>query len=288
MMEKQLQVTAPAKINLTLDITGIRSDGYHELVTVMHQISLADTVTLTRQESGITLNTGHPDLLDDERNLAWQAAELMRQKYGFPGGLAIQIEKRIPIEAGLAGGSTDAAAVITGINRLFGLDLSSETLQARGAELGADVPFCIAGGTALCTGRGDVIRPLSASPHLYMVLVKPDFSLSTAAVYRQFDRLSAFHRPRHELFLPAWGEHRLRDFPAAMGNVLQDASLVLRPEIRQPIDELRKLGAIAAQMSGSGPSVFGIFAGASEARAAAAELAGAYPVCLVTESFDRG
>ena len=247
-MEKQLQVTAPAKINLTLDITGIRPDGYHELVTVMHQISLADTVTLTRQESGITLDSGHPDLPDDERNLAWRAAELMRQKYGFPGGLAIRIKKRIPIEAGLAGGSTDAAAVITGINRLFGLGLSAEALQACGAELGADVPFCIAGGTALCTGRGDVIRPLADSPHLYMVLVKPDFSLSTAAVYRQFDRLAAFHRPRHELFLPAWGEHRLNDFPAVMGNVLQDASLVLRPEIRQPIEALRNLGAIAAQM----------------------------------------
>ncbi len=284
-MMKQLQITAPAKINLTLDITGIRPDGYHELVTVMHQISLADTVTLTRQPEGLLLDPGHPELPDDARNLAWRAAELMQQKYRFSGGLAIRIEKRIPIEAGLAGGSTDAAAVITGINRLFGLGLSPAELQTCGAELGADVPFCIAGGTALCTGRGDVMQPLPASPHLYMVLVKPDFSLSTATVYRQFDRLTQVHRPRHDLFLPVWKEGRLQDLPATMGNVLQDASLVLHPEIQHPIDRLRALGAIAAQMSGSGPSVFGIFPDAAAARRAAVRMAETYAACFVTESF---
>ncbi len=129
------------------------------------------------------------------------------------------------------------------------------------------------------------MQPLPASPHLYMVLVKPDFSLSTATVYRQFDRLTQVHRPRHDLFLPVWKEGRLQDLPATMGNVLQDASRVLHPEIQHPIDRLRALGAIAAQMSGSGPSVFGIFPDAAAARTAAVRMAETYAACFVTESF---
>lgn len=282
---KEIQIIAPAKINLTLDITGKRPDGYHSLVTVMHQISLADTVVLARQERGITLSSGHIDLANDNSNLAWRAAQWMLEHYVPHEGVSIQITKRIPIGAGLAGGSTDAAAVIRGMNTLFQLHLSLAELCDCGSQLGADVPFCIAGGTALCTGKGEVMRPLVSGPHLHAAVVKPDFSLSTAAIYQEFDRLLPTQHPDHAAFLAAWESQNLSVLPGTLGNILEPVSLSLHPEIGQVIRRMRELGAYAAQMTGSGPAVFGLFSDAKVAQTAVQVLKQDYKDCFAAESY---
>ena len=283
----ELQLKAPAKINLTLDITGKRPDGYHELATVMHQITLADDVKLTRlAEPQIRLSSGSPLLPDDRRNLAYRAAEAMLSRYAPEKGVAIEITKRIPVEAGLAGGSSDAAAVIRGINELFSLHLSQEELCACGLAIGSDVPFCIAGGTALCTGRGEIMQPLPKGPTLHLVLVKPAFSLSTAAVYRQYDALQALPpRPEPAVFLQNWETQSLRTITGSLFNVLEAASLTMQPEISVLLEKMQSLGALGARMSGSGPTVFGIFPDADAARKAAARLAAEYAACFTAESF---
>ncbi len=282
---QQLQITAPAKINLTLDILGKRPDGYHDLVTVMHQIDLADNVLLKRQEKGITLDCGRVQLPNDSKNLAWQAAELMLKRYELQDGVSISITKRIPVEAGLAGGSSDAAAVIAGMNRLFSLNLPLAELCDCGVQLGADVPFCIVGGTALCTGKGEVMQPLPHAPHLYLVVVKPAFSLSTAMVYQQFDRMPIQEHLNHAAFLQAWETQKVEDIALCTGNVLEKASLALKPEIGVLIAQLQNLGALAAHMTGSGSAVFGVFGNNSAAHAAAGRLSEAYAECFVAESF---
>ncbi|MBP1760728.1 MAG: 4-diphosphocytidyl-2-C-methyl-D-erythritol kinase, partial [Firmicutes bacterium] len=177
---------APAKVNLTLDILGKRTDGYHELVTVMHQIDLVDRIRLEKGGIDIRVSSDSSQIPDNEENLAYKAARLMYDKFGLREGLQIYIEKNIPVGAGLAGGSTDAAAVIYGINELYGLKLELPVLLALGTQIGSDVPFCLMGGTALARGRGEILSQLPEGPLLYMVLVKPDFQISTRAVYQAF------------------------------------------------------------------------------------------------------
>ena len=284
-MMEQLKITAPAKINLTLDITGKRADGYHELATVMHQITLADTIFLMRRGKNIALECSHKQLAGDAQNLAFRAADFMLKNYLPRAGVAIRLIKRIPIGAGLAGGSTDAAAVIQGISRLFGLHLSLSELCQCGAQIGADVPFCIAGGTALCTGKGEKIHPLQHGPHLHLVVVKPDFSLSTAAVFQQFDQLQPDCHPNHPVFLQAWEEQNLPVLSNHICNILEKVSLSSHPEIGTASRRLIQAGALAAQMSGSGPAVFGIFPDAACAAAAAHQLSQDYAECFTAESY---
>lgn len=283
----ELQLKAPAKINLTLDVCGKRPDGYHELATVMHQITLADDIKLTRlEEPIIRLSSGSSLLPDDRQNLAYRAAEEMLARYAPDKGIQIAITKRIPIAAGLAGGSTDAAAVIKGINQLFALHLSAAELCERGLAIGSDVPFCVVGGTAFCTGRGEIMQPLPKGPVLHLVLVKPDFSLSTAAVYRQFDSVqSSFLRPQHETFQKSWETSALSDIASGMANVLEAASFSMQPEIPRLLEQMLALGALAARMTGSGPTVFGIFPDEKSAYAAFRVLSATHKDCFLAESL---
>jgi len=258
-MAHQLVVEAPAKVNLTLDVKGKRSDGYHELETVMHQISLADRLTITAIPEGIEVQSNCPDLPAGEMNLAYKAAQVILKEYPDRGGVSIYIDKNIPLGAGLAGGSTDAAAVLKGINVLYNLDLSPSQLMAMGGAIGSDVPFCLQGGTALARGRGEILEPLPPNLHLHLLLVKPGFSVSTAEVYRRFDMDKVNNPPDNRAFLEGWHHCDMIGISRAMENVLETVTAAHYQEIDQIKERLIRLGAIKALMSGSGPTVFGLF-----------------------------
>jgi 4-diphosphocytidyl-2-C-methyl-D-erythritol kinase len=267
-MADQLLLDAPAKVNLTLDIKGKRADGYHELETVMHQISLADRITITAIPQGIEVSSNHPELPADETNLAYRAAATLLKKYPDRGGVAIHIDKVIPIGAGLAGGSTDAAAVLKGLNTLYGLDLSVQELMSIGLEIGSDVPFCVQGGTALARGRGEQLQALPPHIKLFLLLVKPKFSVSTAEVYGQYDSSKVTNSPDTRGFLEGWHHCDMISICHAMGNVLETVTVALYPEIEQTKTCLVKRGALKALMSGSGPTVVGLFRDEASARQA--------------------
>ncbi|MGR6837200.1 4-(cytidine 5'-diphospho)-2-C-methyl-D-erythritol kinase [Syntrophomonas erecta] len=256
-MSNSLMIKAPAKINIFLDVKGKRPDGYHELETVMHQIDLVDQVYLEKS-TGIEVKTNNPMLPEGEENLAYQAAWLMMNHFNIPG-VKIYIDKTIPVGAGLAGGSTDAAAVLRGINQLYNLGINMTTLCQWGAQIGSDVPFCVLGGTALVRGRGEVLTPLPSTMSLHMVLVKPNFELSTRDVYQAFNRDKVEVLPAGERFLDAWYKCDMIGMCKEMVNVLESVSVRQYPEIFYIKQRLRQTGALVALMSGSGPSVFAIF-----------------------------
>ena len=258
-MADQLILDAPAKINLTLDIRGKRSDGYHELETVMHQITLVDRITLTVLQQGIEISSNDPALPVGEMNLAYRAAETLFKKYPGRGGVSIHIDKVIPIGAGLAGGSTDAAAVLRGLNILYKFNLSLQELMNIGLEIGSDVPFCVQGGTALARGRGEQLQPLPQQMKLFLLLVKPNFSVSTAEVFGQFDRSKVTNSPDTRAFLEGWHHCDMISICHAMENVLETVTAARYQEIEQIKTRLVKRGALKALMSGSGPTVVGLF-----------------------------
>lgn len=285
-MKQQVVVPAPAKINLTLDVKGRRSDGYHELETVMHQISLTDSVTVRAIPQGIQVDTDHPLLPVGEENLAYQAAREILELCAPDRGAAINIRKRIPIGAGLAGGSADAAAVLRGINGLYDCGLSPSELLVLGARLGSDVPFCIQGGTALAKGRGEELHRLPGTMRLNLVLVKPDFSVSTAEVYRRFSLSRIKNRPDTEGFLAAWHHCDMIGICTAMENVLETVTASQYEEIQRIKSQLVGRGALKALMSGSGPAVFGLFSEVQTAQIAWRAFQAEYRDVFLVSSYD--
>jgi len=287
-MNKQLVIEAPAKVNLTLDVLGKRTDGYHELETVMHQISLRDIIYLQSGGHGIKVSSDSLSIPHNEENLAFRAAKLIFGKFSLKEGLQIFIEKNIPVGAGLAGGSTDAAAVMLGLNRMFELNLKQEELLDIGLQIGSDVPFCLRGETALATGRGETLTMLVPGPQLEMVLVKPDFELSTADVYRDFRLAKVIERPDNTAFIEAWRRYDMIGLAAQMINVLETVSLKKCPEIGILKGQLADLGALQTLMSGSGSSVVGLFASKNEARKAWDIIKGRYRDSYLVSSINRG
>ena len=260
-----------AKINLTLDVLGLRDDGYHEIATVMQSLALADTLILTRQEEEITLRVDLAGLEADERNLAHRAAALIQQECGLCGGVHIDITKRIPVAAGLAGGSADAAATLRGMNELYTLGLSDDELCALGAQLGSDIPFSLMGGTVLATGRGERLHRLADFPATVVLLAKPPVSVSTPWAYRSYDEHAPVFHPDNASFMDAL-EHGDRDrCVQLMANVLEPVTEAAHPVIADYRARMRAHGALCAMMSGSGPTVFGLFA-EEQAAADAAEV----------------
>ena len=255
-----------AKINLTLDILGLRDDGYHEIATVMQSLALADTLTFTRQEEGITLTVDLPGLEADERNLAHRAAALVMRECGLRGGVHIAITKRIPVAAGLAGGSADAAAALRGMNELYALGLSDDRLCTLGAQLGSDIPFSLMGGTVLATGRGEVMQTLPDFPMTHVVLAKPPVAVSTPCAYRSYDAHPPEFHPDNASFLEALERGDRMRCAELVCNVLEPVTETAHPVIADYRARMREHGALCAMMSGSGPTVFGLFA---EERAAA-------------------
>ena len=258
-----------AKINLTLDILGLREDGYHEIATVMQSLALADTLTLTQQKEGITLRVDLPGLEADERNLAHRAAALIMNECGVRGGVHIDIVKRIPVAAGLAGGSADAAATLRGMNELYALGLSDEDLCRLGAKLGSDIPFSIMGGTVLATGRGEIMQHLADFPATHVVLAKPSASVSTPWAYRSYDAHPPELHPDNAAFLEALTRGDRTRCIELVCNVLEPVTEAAHPVIGDFRTRMRAHGALCAMMSGSGPTVFGLFAEERAARAAA-------------------
>ena len=257
---KTLILEARAKINLGLDVLAKRPDGYHELRMVMQSLNLHDEIHLTvTQEPGIRLSTDVPGLPADERNLAYRAAALLMEEFKIGQGLKIDLYKKIPMAAGLAGGSADAAAVLKGVSRLFGLDLSVEELQKRGVRLGADIPYCLMMGTALAEGIGEKLTRLPDAPTCYVLLAKPPVEVSTGFVYGNLkvDRLK--EHPDIDGQIAAVWDGDFRKMAELMGNVLETVTIPAHPVIRELKDEMKRLGAVGAMMSGSGPTVFGLF-----------------------------
>ncbi|WP_435622353.1 4-(cytidine 5'-diphospho)-2-C-methyl-D-erythritol kinase [Anoxybacillus eryuanensis] len=254
----RLLVKAPAKINLSLDVLHKRSDGYHEVNMVMTTIDLADRVELTDLYSDTIQIISHNRFVpDDERNLAYQAAKLLKEKLGVRRGVAISITKHIPVAAGLAGGSSDAAATLRGLNKLWGLGLSLDELAEIGAEIGSDVPFCVYGGTAVARGRGEKIEHIPAPPPCWVILAKPTIGVSTADVYRNL-QLQSVHHPDVDGMVKAIKEKNYEKICALAGNVLESVTLNMHPEVAQIKEQMKRFGADVSLMSGSGPTVFGL------------------------------
>ena len=255
-----VMILGRAKINLTLDILGLRDDGYHEIATVMQSLALADMLTLTRQEEGITLHVDLPGLEADERNLAHRAAALIMKECNVRGGVHIDIAKRIPVAAGLAGGSADAAATLRGMNELYGLGLSDAELCAFGAQIGSDIPFSLMGGTIFSTGRGEIMRRVADFPETPIVLAKPQVSVSTPWAYRSYDAHPPEYHPDNEAFMEALACGDRVRCAALVSNVLEPVTEAVHPVIGDYRARMQEHGAICAMMSGSGPTVFGLFA----------------------------
>lgn len=257
-----LIVKAPAKLNLTLDVLGRRPDGYHEMKMVMTSVSLADSITLTTSPgSGMSLSSNLGFLPIDSRNLAAAAALRFQEETGADlGKLDIRIEKKIPVCAGTAGGSSDAAAVLKGLNELLGLELPVEKLVRIGEKVGSDVPYCVRGGTVLASGRGEKISPLSPLPRCHLVLAKPGFPVSTPELFLQLDKKHIRCHPDTAGMIRALGAGDLGGVARRLYNVFEE---VLPPRKRDQVEELKQAlldgGALGAGMTGTGPTVFGLF-----------------------------
>ncbi|SFJ87564.1 4-diphosphocytidyl-2-C-methyl-D-erythritol kinase [Paenibacillus sp. UNC496MF] len=250
---------APAKINLLLDVLRKREDGFHEVEMIMTMVDLADRLEMEELHSDsiiISSQAGYIPL--DEKNLAFQAARLIKDRYNVRKGVYIHLDKNIPVAAGLAGGSSDAAATLRGLNRLWELGISEEELCMLGAELGSDVPFCVTGGTAIARGRGEKLERIDNPPQCWVILAKPPINVSTADVYGKLRASELKHHPSTKDMLEAIASGSFADVCAHLGNVLEDVTLKLHPEVLQLKDIMQRLGADGVLMSGSGPTVFGL------------------------------
>ncbi len=256
----QITERAYAKINLALDVLGKRPDGYHDVRMVMQTVHLYDKLTICKShEPGITLKTNLPFLPGNENNLVYRAIDLFCKTYGIDCGIRATLEKRIPIAAGMAGGSSDAAAAFRAMNELFRTKASLEELQALGVRLGADIPYCLMGGTALAEGIGEKLTALPAAPSCSCLIVKPNFHLSTKLVYENLTLDDPSAHPDIDAMLEAIRSNSYKQMTASIGNILETVSIRLHPEIEEIKQEMLALGADCSLMSGSGPSVFGLF-----------------------------
>ena len=264
---------AYAKINLALDVIRRRDDGYHEVRMIMQTVNLYDVLPFIRCKSpGITVVTNKKELPGDESNLIYKAAKLIAEAYPIPWGVRIELQKNIPMAAGMAGGSTDAAAVFHGMNEMFGLNMSEEEMCALGVKIGADIPYCIQGGTALSEGIGEILTKLQDAPPCHVLIAKPDIDVSTRYVYENLhaDRLD--RHPDIDGMRMAIEEGNLHRMAGYMENVLETVTVKKYPVIEEIKDFMKKAGALNALMSGSGPTVFGIFEGEKEVKAAYVKL----------------
>ncbi len=249
---------APAKINLTLDVLHKRDDGYHEIEMIMTSIDLADRLTFEKTDNqGITIVSEKRYVPNDQRNLAYQGVALMREKFGIQSGVKITIDKQIPVAAGLAGGSSDAAASLRGVNRLFNLGQTTEQLQKIGEEIGSDVPFCVSGKTAIARGRGEKLSTLPSPPPCWVVLAKPSIGVSTKDVYGNVN-IDQIEHPDTESMANALRNKDFHSLCNHLGNVLEPITVAMHQEVDQIKTFMQKQGLEGVLMSGSGPTVYGL------------------------------
>jgi len=270
---KYLNIKSRAKINLTLDVCGKRDDGYHDIETIMQTLSLCDNIHILKTDKeGIKLKTNLSWLPSGSSNIAYKAARLIMDEYEIEGGVFIEILKNIPVSAGLAGGSGNAAAVLKGMNKLFKLNISKDKLMEYALILGSDVPYMLLGKTAKATGRGEVLTKLPDMPSCKVVLAKPKLSVSTSFVYKNFDMFSVCRRPDTKAMISAIENGDIMGISANLCNVLESVTLKAYPIIGEIKTRLIENGALGALMSGSGPTVFGIFENKDTAEAASLDI----------------
>lgn len=263
-----ISLNAHAKINLSLDVLSRREDGYHNLQMIMQTIQLHDTVNVSEIQTGIEIQCQAPYVPNNSSNIAYKAAELLLGSYKINKGVRIVIEKKIPVAAGLAGGSSDAAAVLKGINTLFNLGIELSELMKIGKTIGADVPYCLLGGTALAEGIGEKLTPIKPLENIPVVLVKPKIGVSTAWVYKNLNLDKISNRPDTKELITAIEEGNITFVAENMSNVLESVTAPRYPIIDKIKKDLTDKGAIGSMMSGSGPTVFGIFENSTTAQAA--------------------
>lgn len=265
----RLDLNALGKINLGLDVLGKRENGYHDVRMVMQSVYVYDRISVEKKrEAGIELSTNLGYLPVNENNLAYKAAKLLMDEFSIREGVRIHLEKHIPVAAGMAGGSSDGAAILHGLNRMFELGLSKEDLMKRGVELGADVPYCIMRGTALAEGIGEILTPLPKIPKCFALIAKPPIIVSTKTVYEKLDALEIVDHPDIDGIIAGLEEGNLEQICACMGNVLEKVTIEDYPVIEEIKKLMKENGAINAMMSGSGPTVFGIYKERKKAKAA--------------------
>lgn len=255
-----ISLKALAKINLGLDVVRRREDGYHEVRMIMQTIYLYDRLDIKRtQEPGIQIQTNLSFLPVNENNLIYKAAKLLMDEFSITDGVSVNLDKRIPVAAGMAGGSTDAAAMLIGVNRLFSLGLTKRQLMERGVQIGADVPYCIMRGTALAEGIGEELSPLPPMVKCPVLIAKPSISVSTKFVYQNLKLDDTTIHPDIDRLIDDIKAKNLHDIAAHMGNVLETVTIPNYPVIDEIKKHMLSNGAVGAMMSGSGPTVFGLF-----------------------------
>lgn len=256
----EIQLRALAKINLGLDVLRKREDGYHEVKMVMQTIRLFDKLHLIqREDSNISVETNLPYLPNNENNLVYRAADLLKNEFGLKKGVHIRLYKYIPVAAGLAGGSSDAAAVLFGMNRMYHLGLTMEELMQRGVKIGADVPYCLMRGTALAEGIGEKLTRLPMCPDCYVLIAKPGINVSTRMVYENLHANELQIHPDIDSMVAEMAKGNLKGMADRMGNVLETVTVTQYPIIDTIKTFMKEHGALGAMMSGSGPTVFGIY-----------------------------
>lgn len=273
-----ITLKAYAKINLGLDVLRKRQDGYHDVCMIMQTIDLYDTISIEKSKSlkpieegshnQIQIKTNHPQLQASQSNLIYRTAALFLETFQIKTCINITLDKRIPIAAGLAGGSADAAATLIGLNQLFKTKLSQEELMKLGVKIGADVPYCIMKGTALSEGIGEILTPLPPMPDCCILLVKPDISVSTKFVYEHLKLDDSISHPNIKSMIPALEQKNLENLAKDMSNILETVTIREYPEIKDIKEAMVGFGALSSLMSGSGSTVFGIFPDSKQAEAA--------------------
>ena len=265
----QIELKALAKINLGLDVLGRRENGYHDVRMIMQSVYLYDEVKLEKTEGpGIGVVSNLSFLPTGEGNIAYKAAQLLKDEFQIDEGIKITLNKHIPVAAGLAGGSSNAAAVLFGMNRMFRLGLSQRDLMERGVRLGADVPYCIMRGTVLAEGIGEELSVLPPMPKCTVLIAKPPVSVSTKVVYEALDAKEITDHPDIDGIIEGLKDNSLEKVASCMGNVLEQVTVPIHPAIDQIKREMKEAGALNAMMSGSGPAVFGLFKTRTVAREA--------------------
>lgn len=279
---------ARAKINISLDVLGKRADGYHEVKMIMQQVDLYDEVEIREIETGIVLESNCEFIPKDQSNIAYQAAKMMQEQYKIHKGVYIYINKQIPVAAGLAGGSTDGAAVILGLNELWNLGASREELMTHSLALGADVPFCILEGAALAEGIGEKLTPIKGLEYAWVVLCKPNLCVSTAEVYKSLQLEKLEEHPNTDKLLMAMENNDIQTIGENLHNVLEQVTEKMHPIVKDIKRRMMEYNAMGSLMSGSGPTVYGLYKDYYKARSACENLSKVYKQTYVVKTYNRG
>lgn len=282
-----ISLKAKAKVNLSLDVTGIRADGYHEMSMINHSIDLADILTFKAWDEGIILTSNDRSIPLDERNLVMKAALKLQKQFNIKQGVKIHLEKKIPAQAGLGGGSSDAAAALKGLNIIWKLNLSLQDLLAIGVKIGADVPYCLVGGTALVEGIGEKITPLKELKNMPILVVKPDINIATPWAFKKLDELTIEKHPNIKGLIRLLEANDYDGLKETIGNVFEAVAFTTYPEIAEIKKEMLAQGAFASIMTGSGSTVIGYYPNQELAQRSWQQFKKTYAMCFLTKTKEN-